>query len=148
MDDRERNEYTADEDRDPRHGRGYDGHPRPPGREPEASARTYDSQPPTRGNEPYLAGYAYGLGGQARGRFRGVGPRNYRRPDERILEEACERLTIDDQVDASDISVQVDQGEVVLEGTVDTRQAKRRAEDLADVSGVQDVRNHLRVRRD
>jgi hypothetical protein len=38
---------------------------------------------------------------------------------------------------------------VTLEGTVDSRKAKRMAEDaLEHISGVKDVLNHLRVRQD
>ena len=40
----------------------------------------------------------------------------------------------------------VSQGEVTLTGTVETRSAKRRAEDIAeDVSGVKNVENRLRL---
>jgi hypothetical protein len=78
--------------------------------------------------------------------YAGVGPRGYKRPDARIWEDVCERLTADADVDASDITVDVSQGEVTLRGTVESRRVKRRAEDLAeDVSGVRDVHNHLRL---
>ncbi|MFP5513954.1 MAG: BON domain-containing protein [Alphaproteobacteria bacterium] len=79
-------------------------------------------------------------------RYRGVGPRNYRRSDERILEDINERLTEDHHIDASDIGVKVEGGEVVLSGTVADRAARRRAEDIAEsVSGVGHVQNDLRV---
>jgi hypothetical protein len=78
--------------------------------------------------------------------FTGRGPRNYRRPDERILEDVSDRLTDDAMVDASEISVEVKQGEVNLTGTVRDRDQKRRAEDIAErVSGVNDVINALRI---
>ncbi len=78
--------------------------------------------------------------------FTGRGPRNYRRPDERILEDVSDRLTDDAMVDASEIAVEVKQGEVSLTGTVKDRDQKRRAEDLAErVSGVKDVINALRI---
>lgn len=81
-----------------------------------------------------------------RGPFAGRGPRGYRRSDERIREEVNDRLTDHGDIDASDIEVNVIEGEVVLEGFVDSRQTKRLAEDLAEsVSGVRDVINHLRV---
>jgi osmotically-inducible protein OsmY len=49
-------------------------------------------------------------------------------------------------VDASNITVAVNNGEVTLDGTVSTRLQKRRAEDCAeDVSGVKHVQNNLRV---
>ncbi|MXO75269.1 BON domain-containing protein [Altererythrobacter aerius] len=77
---------------------------------------------------------------------RGNGPANYNRSDERVLEDACDRLTEDWTLDARNIQVTVHEGEVTLDGTVDSRQAKRRAEDLVeDLSGVKHVQNNLRV---
>jgi osmotically-inducible protein OsmY len=77
---------------------------------------------------------------------RGRGPSNYTRSDERILEDACDNLTDDWQVDARNIQVTVKDGEVTLDGTVDDRSAKRRAEDCVDaISGVKHVQNNLRV---
>jgi hypothetical protein len=78
---------------------------------------------------------------------RGKGPRGYTRSDERIREEVSDCLMEDRYVDASEIDVAVSGGEVTLAGLVDSRQTKRRAEDLvADVLGVKDVHNSLRVR--
>jgi hypothetical protein len=86
--------------------------------------------------------------GAPRPSYRGRGPKNYRRSDERIHEEVCERLALDHDVDASDIEVNVSGGVVTLDGTVHERQAKRLAEDIADsVTGVNDVQNNLRVAR-
>lgn len=80
------------------------------------------------------------------GEYRGKGPRNYSRSDERIKEDINDRLSDDPFVDASDIDVTVSNGEVTLTGTVDHRSTKRRAEDLAEaVSGVKNVENRLRV---
>ncbi len=80
------------------------------------------------------------------GEHSGRGPKGYQRSSERIREDVCERLTQHGQIDASEIDVQVQEGEVTLAGTVDTRQAKRLAEDTAfSVSGVRDVHNQLRV---
>ena len=77
---------------------------------------------------------------------RGRGPTNYTRSDERILEDACDALTDDWDVDARNIQVTVAKGEVTLDGTVDSRFGKRRAEDCVDdVSGVKHVQNNLRV---
>lgn len=82
----------------------------------------------------------------ARGGFAGRGPKGYTRTDDRIREDVCERLSMDDDVDATDIEVRVENGEVTLVGTVQTRSMKHHAEDLAeDVSGVKDVHNQLRV---
>ena len=81
------------------------------------------------------------------GPYRGRGPRGYTRSDERIYEDVCERMTRHGQLDASDIEVQVQNGEVTLTGAVQDRRAKRLAEDIADsVSGVQDVSNRLQIR--
>ena len=77
---------------------------------------------------------------------RGRGPSDYTRSDERIRDDVNDRLTDDWRVDARRVSVTVDAGEVTLDGTVTSRQAKRRAEDVADdVSGVKHVQNNLRI---
>ncbi len=77
---------------------------------------------------------------------RGRGPTDYVRSDDRIREDVNDRLTDDYWVDASRIGVVVSAGEVTLDGTVDSKSDKRRAEDLADaVSGVKHVQNNLRV---
>jgi osmotically-inducible protein OsmY len=79
---------------------------------------------------------------------RGRGPRGYTRSDDRIREDINDRLTDDYYVDASDVEVAVSGAEVTLSGTVDSREAKRRAEDVAEaVSGVRHVQNNLRVRQ-
>jgi len=77
---------------------------------------------------------------------RGRGPSDYTRSDERIREDVNDRLTQDWRVDATNIRVLAKDGEITLDGTVGSRPAKRRAEDLAeDVSGVKHVQNNLRV---
>ncbi|MFP7723210.1 BON domain-containing protein [Lysobacter sp. A3-1-A15] len=87
-------------------------------------------------------------GGQQQGQsHRGRGPRQYTRSDERILEDVCERLTDDHDIDASDIEVKAQSGSVTLEGSVTERWMKHRAEDLVDAcSGVKQVDNRLRVK--
>lgn len=78
--------------------------------------------------------------------YRGQGPTGYTRSDERIREDACDALTDDWDVDARQISVSVNDGEITLDGTVPSRQQKRRAEDCVEyLSGVQHVQNNLRV---
>ncbi len=78
--------------------------------------------------------------------YRGRGPANYTRSDERIREDACDRLTEDWRVDASQIEIRVENGELTLDGTVSSREQKRRAEDCVDdLSGVRHVQNNLRV---
>lgn len=77
---------------------------------------------------------------------RGLGPQGYKRSDERINEDAHERLTEDHWLDASNISLQVSSGEVTLSGTVESREAKHRAERLVEnLSGVAHVQNNLRI---
>lgn len=86
--------------------------------------------------------------GVQRGPFSGRGPKDWRRSDDRVSEEVSDALCVDGDLDASDVSVDVKDGEVVLEGTVVDRAAKRRAEDLAErCGGVRDVHNRLRIAR-
>jgi osmotically-inducible protein OsmY len=80
--------------------------------------------------------------------YRGRGPKGYKRSDQRVLEDVNDRLSDDPYVDASEIDVSVSGGEVTLSGTVDSRNARRRAEDIAEqVSGVSHVQNNLRMRQ-
>ncbi|HYF30927.1 MAG TPA: BON domain-containing protein [Chitinophagaceae bacterium] len=84
-----------------------------------------------------------------RGEHKGKGPKDYRRSDDRIREDVCDRLSDDPFIDASGIDVKVDSSEVVLTGTVQRREDKRRAEDLVEsISGVTNVQNNLRVSSD
>jgi hypothetical protein len=85
----------------------------------------------------------------ARQHFIGRGPKGYKRSDDRIREEICDRMTDDPVLDASEIEVEVTEGEVTLSGSVASRDQKRRAEDIAEaIGGVKDVTNQLRVARD
>ena len=78
--------------------------------------------------------------------YRGLGPRSYTRSDERLLEDINERLTEDDYLDATEITVRCVNGVITLEGTVAERWMKHRAEDLADASsGVKQVDNRIQV---
>lgn len=80
------------------------------------------------------------------GYHRGKGPRGYTRSDDRIREDINDRLSDDPFIDASDIDVKVESCNVILSGEVDSRDDKRRAEDLAErVSGVTNVENRIRV---
>jgi hypothetical protein len=79
--------------------------------------------------------------------YRGRGPLNYTRSDERIREDLNERLTDADDLDASGITVEVSNGVATLSGSVEERWMKHRAEDLADsCSGVRDVHNQIQVK--
>ena len=77
---------------------------------------------------------------------RGRGPKGYARSDDRIREDVSDRLGDDWLVDATEIEVAVVNSEVTLSGTVDGREQRRRAEDIAEsVSGVKHVQNNIRV---
>lgn len=77
---------------------------------------------------------------------RGRGPKGYLRSDDRIREDVCDRLTDDPHIDASEVEVAVKNGEVTLAGKIESRAARRRAEDLAEnLPGVNYVQNNLRV---
>jgi len=77
------------------------------------------------------------------------GPKGYKRSDERIREDVNDRLAQQFDFDPSDVEVQVSGGEVTLTGTVQSRHEKFIAEEIADdVSGVSEVHNQLRVRRE
>ena len=84
----------------------------------------------------------------ARPNYIGRGPKGYKRSDDRVREEICDRMTEDPMLDASEIEVEVIDGEVTLSGSVMSRDQKRRAEDVAErISGVRDVTNQLRMTR-
>lgn len=94
----------------------------------------------------------YGEGGSlsdfelaGRQSHRGKGPANYQRSDERLREMLCERLQDHPDIDASDITVTVTDGIVLLEGTVGSRRARDLVEDVAEELSVLDVRSSLRV---
>ena len=89
------------------------------------------------------------FGGQLSGQFAGRGPKGYTRSDERIREDVSDKLMEHPDLDASEIEVRVSGGEVTLSGSVDSRWAKRLAEDVAEsCTGVRDVMNQLRVPSD
>lgn len=78
--------------------------------------------------------------------FKGKGPKGFKRSDERIKEQVCDILEQDHSIDASEIDVEVKDGEVTLTGTVQSREDKRLAEQLIeDCAGVKDVINNIRT---
>ena len=80
------------------------------------------------------------------GPYAGIGPKGYKRSDDRILEDVSERLMEDGHIDAHDIDVEVQTGVVILKGSVPNRNMKRLAEDVsASALGVKDVQNQLRI---
>ena len=111
---------------------------------------------PERGDYGANPGGAYSA--SAGGRYPS-GPKGYTRTDERIREDICERLShplgrfgasdlSNEHLDVSDVSVQVQGGKVLLEGTVPERRMKHGIEDIVDACpGVQDIDNRIKVRR-
>jgi len=84
---------------------------------------------------------------RVRGPHSGKGPKGYTRTDEKLKDDINERLYHDSHIDASDIDVTVDNGEATLTGTVESKMAKRRIEDIIEsIAGVRDVENRLKVK--
>ena len=80
--------------------------------------------------------------------YRGLGPQNYKRSDERIREDIYEHLTDSHVIDARSIMVDVNQGNVTLSGTVGERRMRYAAEDLVErIGGVANINNQLRVQQ-
>ena len=78
----------------------------------------------------------------------GRGPQFQRRSDDKIYEEAWELLSNSPDLDATEIQLHVESGEVTLTGTVENRDAKWLTEDLVNsVTGVREVNNRLKVVR-
>lgn len=73
-------------------------------------------------------------------------PEPDRRPDARIQEELSQRLSSDAALERAAIDIAVYGSDVTLSGTVGSRRDKKRAGDIAEaVTGVEHVRNDLRV---
>ena len=77
------------------------------------------------------------------------GPKGWQRSDERMKEDICERLYGQQHIDSSEVTIEVKDGKVTLDGTVNDRHMKHSIEDLVDgVPGVKDIDNRVRVFRD
>lgn len=95
----------------------------------------------------YGSSWSGGVDQPQRQSFRGRGPKGYERSDDRLKEMICERLMDDPNIDASEITVEVRNREVTLDGIVDDRRVKYEVEELIErCGGVKDVKNQLRVR--
>lgn len=74
------------------------------------------------------------------------GPKGYERSDERLKEDVCERLMWSDDIDASEVTVEVKSGVVHLDGAVPERRMKHAIEDVVDeCPGVKDIENRIKV---
>lgn len=105
-------------------------HPAYPGISSEEEEYEYESR------KPHRRGFA------------GVGPKGYKRSDEKIYEEICEVLMQHRALDASNIVVKVGQGVVNLSGKVNTRFEKKLTEEITGpITGVTDIQNELTVVR-
>jgi hypothetical protein len=117
------------------------------GREDEGSHyRGYYTQSGGPFSYPGGQGYVFSESLTLHGPYAGRGPKGYKHSDEKIVEEACQRLERDGHIDASNIEVSAEDGVIRLRGTVDDRQMKRRAEECVEsIYGARDVMNELRV---
>ena len=102
------------------------------------------------GSSGYGGGYgSSGYGGRF-GQRRSMrrGPKGYERSDERLKEDISERMYANEDFDVSDVSIEVANGVVTLDGNVDDRYSKYMLEEMVDsIPGVKDVDNRLRIRR-
>jgi hypothetical protein len=76
------------------------------------------------------------------------GPKGWQRTDDRLKDDICERLYHTLHIDSSEVTVEVKDGKVMLDGTVPQRGMKHALEDLIDsLPGVHDIDNRVRVSR-
>lgn len=129
---------------------------RRPDQEQEAEEKLFGTAYAGFNNQISLGAKAYNIGAtsydpdllklQEPSHYKGRGPKSYRRSDERILEEVCERMTDAPDLNASTMEVEVKDAEVFIRGTASSRSEKRRAESIVEgVKGVRDVHNQLRL---
>ncbi len=75
----------------------------------------------------------------------GKGPKGYTPDDSRVWEDVADALFQCAEVDATEISIEVQAGAVILKGEVDDRFQKRVAERaIESLPGVREVRNELK----
>jgi hypothetical protein len=81
------------------------------------------------------------------GPYSGRGPIGYDSAGDPTGQEVYSRLTQHGQIDASDIEIVIDNGEVLLDGTVDSEETKRLAQEAVEtITGVRSVQNLLQVK--
>ncbi len=95
---------------------------------------------------PGGSGYLYSESVTLHGPYTGRGPKGYKRSDQQIVEEACQRLERDGEIDASEIEVSAEDGVIRLRGTVQDRniEAPRRGMRRVDLRR---ARRHERAAR-
>lgn len=118
------------------------------GRRSAGAERPYFSDRPQYGGGPFA--YVRRMEDEER-EPRRRDPRDHRDrrdgPSDRVLWAVImERLEDQRGLDLRDVRVDVYGGEVTLDGTVKHKADKRRIEDVADIEGVRNVQNNLRVR--
>ncbi len=151
-----RSGFSGDFDRSDDYGRGDErirdeghGHHRNPGVHATEQGERLRSRSADPGQSSY-GGFANEDPGFQRqqGVYKRIPPKGYTRSDERIHEDVCERLS-HSGLDVSEVSVNVAEGKVTLEGTVKNRRVKHAIEDCADdCAGVVDIDNRITVQRD
>ena len=78
----------------------------------------------------------------------GKGPKGYQRSVARIKDDACEILARDFELDASGITVDLEERVLVLRGEVASRRDKRRAEWLLEeLPGIDDIKNLISIKK-
>jgi osmotically-inducible protein OsmY len=104
-----------------------------PGCASGATASARPSAKAARGSVPARSGSARRCARRARSAGYALGrePRGYKRPDDRILDGVCERIARS-WVDASEVEVQVQAGDVILRGRVPSKEQKYVIEDIAE----------------
>jgi len=124
----------------------YDSRHDPQSR-PKSSSGDLDPGP-ANSNREWVSGTGQPPYQEERPSLAGRGPQGDKRSDDRVAEDINEAMTTEHDLDATSISVEVKDGEVVLKGTVSDRKSKRRAEEIAEsCSGVKDVQNQIRIKR-
>lgn len=99
-------------------------------------------------NPPSYFSSGYEPKAYQKGSHFGKGPKNYQRSDEKIKENICDQISADPWIDASEVEVEVSDGEVTLTGSVEDRHTKYRIEDICDsCTGVKDIQNQIRVQK-
>lgn len=80
--------------------------------------------------------------------YSGIGPKSYQRSDESLLEHISEALTWSPEVDASEITIAVKNGDVILSGTVPEREMIYLVDELMEeIHGIKNIDNHIKLER-